>query len=215
MPTELIFRTTDPAVKRISEADPAMAKLISFVGDYTLAMRTDYFASLVRAIIGQQISVKAARTIWERMIAICEEVKPDKILNIHDDELRKAGLSRAKIAYIKDLCEKVISKEVDFLNIDQLDNAAILESLTGVRGVGNWTAEMFLIFSLGRLNVLAVADAGLRSAVKWLYRLDSLPTKEEMLAQGKAWEPYETIASLYLWEAVNRRLVDLDNWQDE
>jgi DNA-3-methyladenine glycosylase II len=210
MSKQLVFRTDSPAVTKICESDPVLAKLISAVGQYTLELRTDHFSALARAVVGQQISVKAARTIWQRMITACGEITPEKVLSIDSDELRSAGLSKAKMIYIKDLSEKVLTGEINLKKISLLNDEEIIATLIQVRGIGSWTAEMFLIFTLGRLNVLAVADGGLKAAVKWLYRLESPPTRDKMLALGKAWEPYRSVASLYLWEAVNRRLISPD-----
>ena len=122
-------------------------------------------------------------------------------------DFRNAGLSRPKISYIKDLSQKVITKEVDFETLCTLPNTVIMSQLTKVKGIGIWTVEMFLIFSLGRLNVLSIGDLGIKRSIQWLYGLKTSPGERAMKILYKKWAPYQTVASLYLWEVINQGFI--------
>jgi DNA-3-methyladenine glycosylase II len=202
----LKLEVNSPAVEALSCADKKLGSLISEIGDFQVTLRTDYVASVIRAIVGQQLSVKAAKTIWNRTEQLCGEISPGAILALNDEQLRAAGLSRGKISYVRDFCEKVLSGEINFDTLCSQDDDYIINTLITVKGIGQWTAEMFLIFSLGRQDILSLKDAGLQRAIKWLYHLDSVPSAEQMLQLGTHWQPYRTVASLYLWEALNRGL---------
>ncbi|ADL07044.1 DNA-3-methyladenine glycosylase family protein [Thermosediminibacter oceani] len=204
----LRFQKDDPALKALSKADEKMAYLIHLIGDYSLELEEDYFQSLVQSIVGQQLSMKAADSIWRKLQDLCGEVTPARILSLSEDELRSAGLSKKKIEYIKDLSEKVLSGILDLDKIDSMADEEVIEALVRVKGIGRWTAEMFLIFSLGRPDVFSVADLGLQRAVKWLYGLSDWPDKKFLIECSQRWKPYRTAASLYLWEAKNRGIVD-------
>lgn len=201
------FDKNSPAIIHLTSIDAKLAELIGRIGEYTLTLRTDYTSSIIRAIIGQQLSVKVARTIWCRLLDLCSIVTPQILLSASNDDLRKVGLSRAKIVYIQDFSMKVLSGEISFDEICCQDDELVIRTLSKVKGIGQWTAEMFLIFSLGRRDVLAVNDAGLCRAVKWLYELDNLPSVSEMTELGKKWKPYRSVSSLYLWEAINKSLI--------
>lgn len=203
-----IFHQDMDAVQYLMASDARLAALIKEIGDYALVLREDYFASLARAIIGQQLSVKAAETIWKRTVHLCGgRVGPEVLTELAEEQLRGAGLSKAKVSYLRDLQQKILGGELCLREICQLPDEEVVAALTRVKGIGRWTAEMFLIFSLGRLNVWAVDDVGLRRAVKWLYRLAETPAGNEMKSYGTRWSPYSSMASLYLWEAINRGLV--------
>ena len=192
------------AVAGLKTADPKLAGLIALVGELTIPLRTEYFASLVRSIIGQQLSVKAASTIWNRTLLTCREMRPENILALDEEKLRTAGLSISKIAYVRDLAGQLLTGELDLERLPEMPDDEIIKSLTRVKGIGVWTAQMFLIFSLGRPDVLSSADLGLRRALRWLYRLDEMPGAVDFEQYGEKWRPYRTSASLYLWEAINR-----------
>lgn len=204
---KLQFVRDDAILQTLSASDPVLAGLIEKIGDYELSLRGDYFPALVRSIIGQQLSVTVARTIWSRTQDLCGEVYPETILNLSEEALRGVGLSRTKVVYIKDLAQKVTEGAIDFQNLIALPNSEIINQLTTVKGIGTWTAEMFLIFSLGRLDVLSLKDLGLKRAIQWLYGLKKFPTEGTMLKYGKKWAPHQTVASLYLWEVINRGLI--------
>jgi DNA-3-methyladenine glycosylase II len=201
-------------VRRLCDADPRLASLIRTVGPLTITGRRDAFQSLARALIGQQLSVKAANTITERAVAACGGgMTPEAVLAVPEEELRATGVSRPKIGYLMALAQAAADGELDYAKLSGLPDEAVVAALTKIKGVGRWTAEMFLIFSLGREDVLSLGDVGLRRAARWLYGSgEPDPVADEAasvdLAQlGETWRPYRTIASLYLWEAVNRGLV--------
>ena len=206
----LIFKRESKEIVSICSSDIKMKRLVNIVGDYTLTLRNDYFLSLVRSIIGQQLSIKTASTIWDRVIQISSDVNPDNILEIDDFQFRLAGVSNPKIKYIKELSKAVLTKEIDFSEFNNLENDMVINTLMRVKGIGRWTAEMFLIFSLGRLDVLATGDIGLQRAMRWLYGLDSDISSEYIQELGRKWSPYRTIASLYLWEIINRGYIAKD-----
>ncbi|MFD1363387.1 DNA-3-methyladenine glycosylase family protein [Lentibacillus salinarum] len=199
-----VIGPSDEAVKELATTDLNMKKLINVVGELTVPMRPDYFKSLVRSIIGQQISVQAANAVFGRLEALVEgNMTPEAILHVPDDQFRAAGLSGRKIVYLRDLTANVYDNTLDFDRISELDNQSVIKQLTRIKGIGKWTAEMFLIFSLGRMNVLAVDDIGLQRGAKWLYNVDRSERRKILLDKKPVWEPHLTIASFYLWEVVH------------
>ena len=204
MTNVLQFTLEDYRVKYLSESDYQLSKLIQVIGDISLRINQNYYESLIKKIIGQQLSVKAARTICERVEAICGSFDPTLIKSISDIELRKAGVSRAKILYIRDVADKVLTGEIDLKGLDSLSDEEVISTLTKIKGIGKWTAEMFLIFSLGRLNVLSLGDVSIQRAFRWL----NYGKEDKLESYFKKWNPYNTIASLYMWEAVNRGFLE-------
>jgi DNA-3-methyladenine glycosylase II len=189
--------------KKVLNRDPVMKELIRKYGELTLAESKDYFVNLVRSIIGQQLSGKAADTIWKRVtILIDGHITADKILSVSDEALRQAGTSGNKIKYIKNIARAVIDKTLDIDNLPQYDNEEIIRRLTEIKGIGRWTAEMFLIFNLAREDVFSFGDGGLNSALNKLYGNGGNLTKENMKAITDKWQPYRSIASLYLWRSL-------------
>ncbi|MFC4556878.1 DNA-3-methyladenine glycosylase family protein [Virgibacillus kekensis] len=205
---KLTIRHNDYAVKELCSQDPQMDKLIKIVGDIEVEMRPDLFKSLVRSIIGQQISLQAANAIYGRLELLLENnPEPEKISQIPEEQLRSVGLSARKVIYLRDLAEKVHSGEIDLKELHLLDNQEIIKKLTSIKGIGKWTAEMFLIFSLGRMNVLAVDDIAIQRGAKWLYEVDQSERRKILLEKQPVWFPHLTIASLYLWETVHLEFV--------
>ena len=202
------FKTEGIEAQRLSEVDELLGKLIRTVGDISIPLATDYFDTLVKTIIGQMLSVKAAATICNRVEELCGKFTPEIILSIDNEEFRKCGMSGAKVAYIKDLSQKVQNKELDLEDLHRLEDKEVLKAVMAVKGIGKWTAEMFLIFSLGRLNILSFGDAGLQRAVKWLYDMEEREDYKYLENFKGKWEPYNSVASLYLWEAINKGFVD-------
>lgn len=199
-----VIEQHDARVRELGNADKQMNKLIEIIGDITVNMRPDYFKSLVRSIIGQQISVQAANAVFGRLDALFEHnVRPEAILQASDEQLRSVGLSGRKTVYLRDLAAKVHDRLIDFNRLEELDTEAVIKQLTSIKGIGNWTAEMFLIFSLRRMNVLAVDDIGLQRGAKWLYNVDKSERRQILLDKQPVWEPHLTIASFYLWEVVH------------
>jgi DNA-3-methyladenine glycosylase II len=192
------------AQRHLSRRDPVLKRLIGLVGPCTLHYDSDYFASLARAIIAQQISTKAANSIRARVVETLGRggLKPKAILRTSTEALRAAGLSTAKERSLRDLAEKVHSGEVPLDKLDEWDDEEVIAHLIPVRGIGRWTAEMFLIFSLGRLDVLPVNDFGLRASVKKQYGLAEPPLKDELTRLAEPWRPYRSIATWYFWRGL-------------
>ena len=183
-----------------------MKALIKMYGELTLTESKDFFLNLTRSIVAQQLSGKAADTIWKRVEAILGgEITAGKFLSVPDKDIRQAGVSSNKIKYIKNIAQAVIDKSLDLDNIQNCDNEEIIRQLTAIKGVGRWTAEMFLIFSLAREDVFSFGDGGLNSAINKLYGNKCTPlTKNEILTIADKWQPYRSIASLYLWRSLEK-----------
>ncbi|WP_075981331.1 DNA-3-methyladenine glycosylase family protein [Bacillus massilinigeriensis] len=211
----IIFTQSTRAVKSLIDNDEPLRKLIMKIGDIELKLDNNYFESLIMSIIGQQLSSKAAKTIRNRVRSLSPELTPESTKSLSFDELRNAGLSKAKITYTYDLSEKILSKEIDFENIHRFSNDHVIKELTKVKRIGKWTAEMFLIFSLGRLDVLSLGDLGLQRACRWLYKMAEQPKGKYLETHQSRWEPYFSVVSLYLWEAIDLGLVDSGKNLDE
>jgi DNA-3-methyladenine glycosylase II len=200
----LIFFAHGTEGRALSELDDELGALIQEVGEVHLETDGDGFLSLARAIVDQQISIAAARSIWNRYETLCGgRVTPEATLHYTEEDLRSCGLSRSKVLSLKDLSQHVTDGRIDFAHMEALDDEAIIEELTKVRGIGRWTAQMFLIFSLGRPDVFALDDGGLRRAVAKLKGLDPDVPKPLIEALSEDWTPYRTAASLFLWAALN------------
>lgn len=169
------------------------------------AVRIDHFAALVRSIIFQQLSTRAASTIHGRLTALMGPggVTLHTLAALPDEALRSAGVSRQKALYLRDLCTRIAAGEVELDGIESLDDEAVIAALTKIKGVGRWTAEMFLMFRLLRPDVLPVGDFGIVSAVQKAYGLRTRPTPERLRAIGEAWKPYRSIACWYLWRSLD------------
>jgi len=194
------------AVKHLRRADPVMRSIVKAVGPVGLkpGSRGDNFTTIARAIVGQQLSAKAAETIWGRLIALHpngRKLRPEDIVAANEQDMRGAGLSNAKTIYLKDLASRVASGEVRLDRLSRMDDDRIIDELTPVKGIGRWTVEMFLIFKLGRPDVWPVDDLGIRNAVKRFYGLD--PTKDNMARVAEPWRPWRSVASWYLWRSLS------------
>lgn len=212
----LTIRTQDDAVKMICQNDNQMEKLISFIGDIEIPLRTDYLSSIVRSIIGQHISVQAASAIYRRLkILLDDEITAKSILSQSQTALRETGLNERKTNYIVDLANKVRTNQLDLENISDYHNNDVMSQLMSVKGIGKWTAEMFLILSLGRPDVLAVDDVGIQNAAKWLYQVEKAERKNILIAKAHLWKPHRSIVSFYLWEAIHLGLIIDYNSVDE
>jgi DNA-3-methyladenine glycosylase II len=187
--------------------DPTLHGVIRQVGPYTLRPHRNRFGMLVRSIISQQISIAAANTIRLRLEALLGDagLQPQAIATLSLDELRGVGLSRQKANYVSDLAHKVADGTVPLARMGRLSDAAIIETLTQVNGIGVWTAQMFLIFALGRPDVFPVGDLGVQVALRHLYKLGEKPDKQDLLAIGQRWSPYASIGSWYCWRYLERR----------
>lgn len=194
-------------VKYLIGTDDKLGKLIQYINKTELIIEEDGFKCIVKYIIGQQISDKARETIWQRVCTILKNVTPEKILAISDNELRKIGLSERKVNYIKTLAAAVISKDINFYDFRKLTNEEIIKKLTALKGIGQWTAEMYLIFSLGRENILSKGDGTIRRTIQWMYDLEKLPSSEMLTKYFSSWSQYATIVSSYLWKSIELGLV--------
>ena len=194
-------------VKYLIGTDDKLGKLIQYINKTELIIEEDGFKCIVKYIIGQQISDKARETIWQRVCVMLKNVTPEKILEISDNELRNIGLSERKVNYIKILASAVISKDINFYDFKELTNEEIIKKLTALKGIGQWTAEMYLIFSLGRENVFSKGDGTIRRTIQWMYDLEKLPSPEILIKYFSSWTQYATIVSLYLWKSIELGLV--------
>ncbi len=186
--------------------DAVLAAVIRRHGPCGLAaaQRSDHFSALVRAITGQQLSTKAAATIYARLAALMPDgVTPQALSALSDDQLRAVGMSRQKGAYFRDLCDKVLSGALPLDALEAMSDDEVIAALTQVKGIGRWSAEMFLMFRLHRPDVLPVGDLGIVNAVKSVYRLRKTPTPDRIRTIGEAWRPYRSVASWYLWRSLD------------
>jgi DNA-3-methyladenine glycosylase II len=165
----------------------------------------DAYGTLIRSIVGQQLSTKAAATIFGRVLDLFggEVPAPKQLIGADPDALRAAGLSRAKVAYLRDLAERVEDGDLDFDHLTELSDEQVSEQLTAVKGLGQWTADMFLIFHLGRPDVLAVGDLGIRRAVERAYGLPEIPDAATLTRIAEPWRPYRSLGCLYLWASLD------------
>lgn len=193
----------------LQDADPILGAVIAQAPLPAIHPHTNYYQELVESIISQQLSVKAAATILKRFKELFSETfpTPEEILEKDIETYRSVGLSRQKAAYIRDLAEKVITGAVSFETLDALSNEEIINELTKIKGVGVWTVHMFLMFCMGRLDVLPVGDLGIRNGIQKLYRLSERPGDAEIIdiALLNNWHPYETLASWYIWHSLDNK----------
>jgi DNA-3-methyladenine glycosylase II len=191
--------------------DPVLAALIRKHGPCGLAaaQRADHFSALVRAIVGQQLSTKAATTIHRRLVELLGDgaATPEGLAALTDSQLRSVGVSRQKSAYLRDLCGKVASGEVRLDALARMTDDEVIEDLTKIKGVGRWTAEMFLMFRLHRPDVLPVGDLGIVNAVKNVYKLRKKPSADRLTKIGEPWRPYRSVACWYLWRSLDNEPV--------
>lgn len=205
------------AVRHLRTSDLVMRGLIDEIGPCGLrpGARGDHFTTLLRAIVGQQLSAKAAETIWLRFVALHPDpkrVRPDDVLSMDEPRMRAVGMSRAKVAYVKDLAAHVADGRLHLSRMGRLSDDAIVEALVAVNGIGVWTAEMFLLFHLGRPDVWAIGDLGLRNAVRARYSVE--PTKAALLEVAEPWRPWRSVASWYLWRSLALTAPSLNNASD-
>jgi DNA-3-methyladenine glycosylase II len=187
--------------------DPTLHAVIRRAGPFTLRPQRDRFQMLVRSIVSQQISTSAARTIYGRLETAAgpRGIKPDSLASLDAEQLRTVGLSRQKASYISDLAQKVSSNEVRLSRFGHMDDEDVIAELVQVKGIGRWTAQMFLIFALGRQDVFPIDDLGVRTAIDKLYGFTGKQSKDEYLEIGRRWSPHATVGSWYCW-----RFLDLE-----
>jgi DNA-3-methyladenine glycosylase II len=206
--------TTDAASAHLRAADPVLGRLIERLGALPAtparpAARPkpgEYYAALVRVIVGQQLSTRAAASIWQRLLGHFDgrPPSPQEVLAADPEKLRAAaGLSRSKTTYLRSLAEHVIDGTLELDRLQQLDDEAVIAELVAVKGIGEWSAHMFLMFQLERPDVLAPGDLGVRKGIQIAYGLAELPTPAEVLAIAEPWRPHRTAACMYLWRAID------------
>lgn len=201
------------ARKALAATDPTMAELIERLGKLDIATRlrrrkeerpADAYGALLRAIVGQQLSTKAARTIYLRVLELFGGTtpSPEQLLEASEEDLRGCGLSGRKTEYVRDLARHVLGGELELDRLGELGDEEVIEEIVAVRGLGRWTAEMFLLFHLQRPDVLSGGDLGIRKAIQVEYGLEEMPTPTRVLEIGEPWRPHRSLASLYLWESL-------------
>jgi DNA-3-methyladenine glycosylase II len=204
---------TDAADAHLRAADPRLGALIDRLGELPQRRRSstrptpgEYYAGLVRTIVGQQLSTRAAAAIWQRLLDhfAGRAPTPEQILAADPEALRAAaGLSRSKTVYLRSLAEHVLDGSLELDRLDSLDDDAVIAELVAVKGIGEWSAHMFLMFQLERPDVLAPGDLGIRKGIQIVYGMEALPTPAEVIAIAEPWRPYRTAACLYLWRAID------------
>jgi len=200
------------AAEYLARVDSTLAPIIAIAGLPSIIPNKNYYQALVESIISQQLSVKAAATILKRFLALFpgdDFPTPGEILEKDIEALRAVGLSRQKATYIQDLAVKVLEETVRFNHLDALSNEEVIAELTKIKGVGVWTVHMFLMFCMGRLDILPTGDLGIKNGIYSLYNLKDKPTPEEMemIATLHKWHPYETVASWYIWHSLDNKPV--------
>ncbi len=193
--------------RHLSKNDKFLAPLVKKYGPPKIVPHSDHYGQLARSIVGQQLSVKAARSIWGRVLDLFggKMPQPEQLIKIDDEKLRACGLSGAKVIYVKDLARHIIDGRLDLKHVSTMPNEQLIEQLTAVKGIGEWSAHMFMIFGLGRLDVLPVGDLGVRKAIMNVYKLKELPdpAMSITIANKYKWHPYESVASWYLWRSLD------------
>lgn len=192
--------------EHLKKADPLIDALIYKYGVIDYELRVDYLNALLLNIVGQQLSGRVADVIWNRVLnLISGKLTAEKVLLIDDDSLRGCGISRNKAAYIKNIAKAVTDGNLTFDKFDSMADAEIVTQLTAIKGIGEWTAEMFLIFSLGRLDIFSKGDGGLARAINNLYKNGAETSIKERLMLAEKWKPFRSIASLYLWRSLDNK----------
>jgi DNA-3-methyladenine glycosylase II len=210
VPTSLTPEGYETARRLLMRRDPILAAAIKQIGPCKMAdrQRKDHLSALVGAIVSQQLSTKAAATIFGRFVALFPDnhiPSAAAIAEQSDEALRKVGLSGQKIGYLRDLAARIAAGSLDLDELDSLPDEQVIERLTAVKGFGRWTAEMFLMFRLHRPDVLPAGDLGIVNAIQRLYRLRKRPQPKRILKMGEAWRPYRSVASWYLWQTLRNQ----------
>ncbi len=213
------YDVSDKRVQYLIRTDKRLGALIKYIGNIELCIERDGFSCLMKYIIGQQISDKARETIWQRVRINIGNITPSNILSLSDCELENTGISNRKVEYIKILATGVVEKKINYKKLETLQNEEVIANLITLKGIGRWTAEMYLIFSLGRENVLSKGDGTIRRTIQWMYDLEKLPSSDELTEYFSEWMEFATIVSLYLWKAIALGLTQkpfgniISNWE--
>ncbi|HEU5337406.1 MAG TPA: DNA-3-methyladenine glycosylase [Terriglobales bacterium] len=209
------------AIRHLQQVDPVMASIIERIGPFKMRYREPSFDAMARSIVFQQLHGKAAATIFERLRSAClcgdgasprsaqagdpaphalpDSLTPASVLALNEAQLRACGLSRQKLSYLRDLAQRTAAGEIDFARLPQMSDEDVIEHLTRVKGIGVWSAQMFLIFALRRLNVMPTADYGINAAIRKAYRKRQMPKPKQILKIARPWQPYCSVACWYLW----------------
>ncbi len=209
------------AIRHLKQRDPVLAEIIGQIGPFKPAQRPANFEAMARSIVFQQLAGAAARTIFERLRKACEGsgvgahelsplgggymITPEAVLALSEEQLRACGLSKQKVSYLRDLAQKTLAGDVDFARMPEWTDEEVIEHLTRVKGIGVWSAQMFLIFALGRLDVMPTVDLGVNTAIRLAYRKRRMPKAKQILALAEKWRPYRSLACWYLWRYVERQ----------
>jgi len=195
-------------IANLKKSDPALKLIIEGITLHEITVTRGPFEALVEAIVSQQLSIKAADTIFQRFVALTPGKKfptPREIIKMPVAKMRKCGLSRMKVSFIKDLAKKTLDGSLDFKKMDRWSDEEVIEHLTAVKGIGRWTAEMFLIFSLRRDDVFSYGDLGLRKAIQRIYKMRKEPTQRQAEKITAKWKPYRSLGSRYLWASIDNK----------
>lgn len=198
----------EQAKQELMKRDRIMRKLIPKFGDLHLTGRGDPFTTLARSIVGQQISTKAADSVWQRFLEVCPQCTPAQVLKSGDEKLASCGLSRRKAEYIRDLAQHFKDKKVHVTDWSNMDDEAVIAELIQIRGIGRWTAEMFLIFNLRRPNVLPLDDLGLLKGISANYFSGEPVSRSDAREVAANWEPWRTVATWYMWRSLDPHPVE-------
>ena len=193
------------AVKYLRQSDPELIPLLDAFKIQDLQPETDYFKSLTRSIVYQQLSGKAAKTISDRFILLYKDKSyptPVDVINTNHEKLRSVGLSNSKAQYIKNIAHAFLDNPDTYESLEKMDNQDIIDTLITIKGVGPWTAQMFLMFTLNRTDVFPVTDLGVQKGFQHYYKLSEMPTLDQMLKKSEQWTPYRTVVSLYFWRLL-------------
>lgn len=198
-----LFKYGKKEIDYLKKQDEILGEAIDRIGIIERGINPDLFIALVSSVVGQQISSKAAATVWGRLESLVEKMTPESIYNACPNQIQSCGMSMKKVGYIKGIAEAAMTKEIDFDNLKALSDEEIISKLTKLHGVGVWTVEMLLIFSLNRLDVVSFKDLAIRRGMMNLYNLSNL-SKEQFEEYRKKYSPYGSVASLYLWELSHK-----------
>lgn len=196
------------AINHLKKSDPILAAIIKRIGPCRMEYGPPEFHSLAEAIIYQQLNGKAAVAIFKRFTALAgEPLTPAGILKLTEGQMRSVGLSKQKTSYLRDMAERAAGGQLDFTKLDSMSDEEVIKHLTQVKGVGTWTAHMFLMFTLKRPNILPTGDFGVQMAIKKHYKKRKLPKPAQMEKLAKAWEPYRSVACWYLWQSIDVKTI--------
>ncbi|GAB4145651.1 MAG: DNA-3-methyladenine glycosylase [Planctomycetaceae bacterium] len=196
-------KTRIEAVRHLKRADDKLKNVIRRVGKFTLRPERNRYAMLVKSILSQQISTSAAKSIRLKLLALVDQkLEPERIGKLRDEQLRSAGISPQKLRYLRDLTDRVTSSELRLTQMGRYSDEDVIQQLTTVKGIGRWTAQMFLIFSLGRLDILPHDDLGIQNAIRKLYDLSDRPDRVTMERIAEPWRPFASVASWYCWRSL-------------